>query len=236
MVASYVFAITIASLTASSTEDANVCRARRCSIEGGEKSENADTYKFLYSRKGMNAPTSAELPVPTSVENQICSSNVGMTDTLRSQFLDMHNYRRSLLALGKVKRDDNSYLLPATNMLQLRYDCALEAAALAYASKCPSHGSNVETRRDEGENFYKIPSNGLANFEDGAKAAVLAWWDAYRNYPDIAESTIFRMNYVGSKVTSFTQMAWAKSRKLGCSIVKCLSNYIVICRYSPRYV
>ncbi|KHJ83569.1 hypothetical protein OESDEN_16731 [Oesophagostomum dentatum] len=34
--------------------------------------------------------------------------------------------------------------------------------------------------------------------------------------------------------TSFTQMAWAKTYKVGCGITDCDSKAFVVCRYSPK--
>ncbi|CAJ0601540.1 unnamed protein product [Cylicocyclus nassatus] len=61
----------------------------------------------------------AKFPKAASGENTICSSNEGMMDSLRTLFLDMHNYRRAKLALGKVTGYNSKRMPPARNMLKL---------------------------------------------------------------------------------------------------------------------
>ncbi|VDM74145.1 unnamed protein product [Strongylus vulgaris] len=63
---------------------------------------------------------------------------------------------------------------------------------------------------------------------------VRSWWDVFRSSPSNEMVTLFRSEHLNAKITTFTQMAWATTRSLGCSIVKCSSNYVVVCRYSPR--
>ncbi|RCN25111.1 hypothetical protein ANCCAN_29179 [Ancylostoma caninum] len=78
-----------------------------------------------------------------------------MTDAARKKVLDMHNWRRSQLALGKIPNGKNSYNCPtATNMFKMAYDCDLENSALAYARQCSLVPSDVGTRPDEGENVH----------------------------------------------------------------------------------
>ncbi|KHJ80752.1 hypothetical protein OESDEN_19569 [Oesophagostomum dentatum] len=44
-------------------------------------------------------------------------------------------------------------------------------------------------------------------------------------------------NYFATKTrspTSFTQMAWASSYKIGCGIGDCVTNTVVVCRYREK--
>ncbi|KHJ79157.1 hypothetical protein OESDEN_21204 [Oesophagostomum dentatum] len=45
---------------------------------------------------------------------------------------------------------------------------------------------------------------------------------------------MFRANHVGTPITSFTQMAWATSNRLGCSIARCASDIVAVCRYLEK--
>ncbi|KIH68212.1 SCP-like protein [Ancylostoma duodenale] len=44
----------------------------------------------------------------------------------------------------------------------------------------------------------------------------------------------FRRNGLADYTTAVNKMAWAKTRKMGCAIAKCSSDYVVVCRYEPR--
>lgn len=62
--------------------------------------------------------------------NQICPGNGEMNDRIRVKAVDMHNYRRSQLATGKVAKFNGNKLPKAANMIKLRYDCELEKQLL----------------------------------------------------------------------------------------------------------
>ncbi|PIO70037.1 hypothetical protein TELCIR_08116 [Teladorsagia circumcincta] len=73
-----------------------------------------------YPRSTCNATeTLCQVPsfetVPEGKSDQ-CSGNTGMTDSLRALFLKMHNYRRSNMALGKVKKENGRFFKNAADM------------------------------------------------------------------------------------------------------------------------
>ncbi|PIO63312.1 SCP-like protein [Teladorsagia circumcincta] len=86
--------------------------------------------------------------------NQICSGNRGMNDRIRTIALQGHNYRRSRLALGRVRKNNGALLRPATNMIKLRYDCRLETSAKEVADKCTTSRSALPP--EVKENIHRI--------------------------------------------------------------------------------
>ncbi|EYC32516.1 hypothetical protein Y032_0003g1624 [Ancylostoma ceylanicum] len=168
--------------------------------------------------------------IPTPLPATMCPS-AEMTDAARKKILDMHNWRRSELALGKIPNGKNSYNCPtATNMEKMEYDCDLENSALAYAKQCSLVASEVGTRPGEGENVHAGPI--LADQEKGAEAAVQAWWgQIYRNGLNQQMKYLISLHTKPNGPRAFTQMAWAASVKLGCAVFNCKADTFTVCRY-----
>ncbi|CAJ0600880.1 unnamed protein product [Cylicocyclus nassatus] len=167
--------------------------------------------------------------------NTACPSNEGMTDKLRMHFKDTHNFRRSELAFGRIQKNNGNYLPTAGNMFKLEYNCELEAGAIERAKQCPRLKSAQSSRPGIGENFRRIPiTEGFPTYRDAIKEVVTRWWNVVRHCSGIGMAAVFREKHVGTAIVSFTQMAWATTRYLGCSIAKCESDYVAVCRYQPR--
>ncbi|RCN41457.1 SCP-like protein [Ancylostoma caninum] len=159
-----------------------------------------------------------------------------MSDVLRSEYERLHNFRRGLLATGQIPRKDGKYLPKASNMRKIAYDCGLEEGAILYASTCPStHSEQSKRPADVGENFKTFPATRFT-FDTAAKKSVTEWWKVIRDVNYFEKVAVFRPFHDGAPISSFTQMGWALSHKLGCSIVKCSASnrYVGVCRYSPR--
>ncbi|CAJ0601529.1 unnamed protein product [Cylicocyclus nassatus] len=181
------------------------------------------------------AKSEAILPLANPGENMQCPENIGMTDTLRMHFLDTTNYRRSILAKGQVTDNTNQLLPTATNMFLLIWDCELEKNAIDYVKTCPT--TTYITRNDEeaGENIHRVPiSSEVPTYRDAIKNAVVAWWKVVRQYPGPGATAMFYPMHYDSPIASYTRMAWSSTRRLGCAIGQCSSEYVVICRYLPR--
>ncbi|CAJ0602873.1 unnamed protein product [Cylicocyclus nassatus] len=212
-------------------------------VESVCKNDDGDDLTLVYcltdnERKATSAaPTPqspAEFPPATSGPNERCPQNTGMHDTLRTKFLDMHNYRRAELAKGNVAKRNGNYLPQSSDMQRMRYNCALEKEVIDYVSTCPSSKSAESTRPDVGENFIRVPQEGLATYLLAAQKAVTSWWKVIRSEEGPGMQVYFRQKHVGTPIESFTQMGWSTSRKLGCAVAKCGSDYVAVCRYSPR--
>ncbi|ETN68916.1 SCP-like protein [Necator americanus] len=123
------------------------------------------------------AATTSQTTAAASVTTPADSSGV-MTDAIRQLVVDKHNTDRSLLAQGAIRngKPGKPNLGPATNMLRMRYDIALEAKAQAYANTCALTKSAVSTRPDSGENTNVIQSTTIA-ISDALTRSMQTWWN-----------------------------------------------------------
>ncbi|RCN48866.1 SCP-like protein [Ancylostoma caninum] len=178
-----------------------------------------------------------------------------MTDNLRNEYVRLHNFRRGKLANGEVNRKDGKFLPKAANMWRIvnfqplpifrqffkekfqKYACDLEEGAILHASQCPTLPSEPSSRpADVGENFRTFLTTGLSTYEKAAQKSVTEWWKVIRTVNYFENVVIFRPFHSGEPISSFTQMAWATSNEVGCSIVLCKDEprYVAVCRYRPR--
>ncbi|CAJ0601731.1 unnamed protein product [Cylicocyclus nassatus] len=175
-----------------------------------------------------------ELPeFPLTDSYKRCHNNM-MNDELRFAFLDKHNYRREQLAEGKVAKRNGNYLPQSADMQRMRYDCQLEEDVISFVSTCPTAKSAEYSRPNIGENFVRFPKEGLATFLAAAKKAVESWWNVILTEEGPGLQLYFRHVHVGTPIESFTQMGWSTSSKLACAIALCKSDFVVVCRYSPK--
>ncbi|CAJ0601878.1 unnamed protein product [Cylicocyclus nassatus] len=204
----------------------------------GSATKTTGTTSCIPRRKTTRTPPApqlpAEFPSASAGPNDRCPKNTGMDDTLRTKFLDMHNYRRAELAKGNVAKRNGNYLPQSSDMQRMRYNCALEKEVIDYVSTCPLSKSAEFTRPDVGENFIRVPQEGMATYLLAVEKAVTLWWKVIRIEEGPGLQVYFRQKHVGTPIESFTQMGWSTSRKLGCAIAKCGSDYVAVCRYSPR--
>ncbi|CAJ0601527.1 unnamed protein product [Cylicocyclus nassatus] len=91
-----------------------------------------------------------------------------------------------------------------------------------------------DTRVEQCENFYQMTETGVTSFEEAASKAVNQWWKVVKVYPSFGSAAKFRDTHVGTAIITFTQMAWAATQYLGCSVVHCSPFYTTVCRYSPK--
>ncbi|CAJ0601091.1 unnamed protein product [Cylicocyclus nassatus] len=137
-------------------------------------------------------------------DSQICPNNKEMTDTLRLLFLDMHNYRRLVLSLGKLKRG-GEFLPQAKNMMRLVYDCGLEELAVKYAKRCPLTRSQKPGKGHLGKNYYRLSKVENASLVDAVVTAVDSWWRAGET-THLGPSVLFQKSYLHTPIKSFTQV------------------------------
>ncbi|EYB93981.1 hypothetical protein Y032_0177g616 [Ancylostoma ceylanicum] len=142
---------------------------------------------------------------------------------------------RSQLALGNILKN-NGKMPQASNMWKIRYNCGLEEAAIQYASTCPVESSDPSSRRGVEENFRTFPARRFKTFEEAAKKSVTEWWKVIRSSGYFTDkSVVFRPFHKQEPISSFTRVAWAATKNVGCSIVKCTTDdrYVSVCRYTP---
>ncbi|CAJ0602103.1 unnamed protein product [Cylicocyclus nassatus] len=177
----------------------------------------------------MKASYPGELPTGT---NKDCPDNVGMTDELRTQYVNTQNDKRSSLAKGgQVKRPSGNILPSGANILKLSFKCELEKKAIEEVRECPTY--KTSDNNSYGKNFGT--SIVTSTYSDALDKAVTNWWNVVsteRNGPGM--QVTFRSNHVNQPVESYTQIAWANTKYTGCAIAKCSSSYTVICLYEPK--
>ncbi|EYC30043.1 hypothetical protein Y032_0005g2414 [Ancylostoma ceylanicum] len=152
-------------------------------------------------------PTSPEASFPTGASSR-CTHAVAsrMTDTLRSEYERLHNFRRGLLATGQIPRKDGKYLPTASNMQKISYDCGLEEGAIRWASQCPTTNSAPSSRNGVGENFKTFPATRFT-FDTAAKKSVTEWWKPIRDVNYFEKVVVFRPFHDGAPISSFTQVS-----------------------------
>ncbi|KIH53343.1 SCP-like protein [Ancylostoma duodenale] len=118
------------------------------------------------------------------------------------------------------------------NLMQV-YDCDTETGAMEYARTCALKQSEQSEREGYGENVY-IYNAPNAVPADAFEAAAEHWWGQVF-LDGINWKVLFKQSLKDKSIDqkSFTQMAWAKSTKLGCGIQTCGMKSFVVCRYSP---
>ncbi|RCN50042.1 SCP-like protein [Ancylostoma caninum] len=167
--------------------------------------------------------------------NRICPQNLGMIDGFRRMVLVMHNYRRSELARGLVRRAGGNLLPSAANMVKLRYNCALEAFAMSHAATCSFNESDPLGRLDTGENVAIVFPEQAVTYQGAIRYAIMKWWWPIRKeYGVMGKKVTFKAKHQGQPISHFAQISWAETHEVGCGVVKCGDVYNVVCRYIPR--
>ncbi|WKX91217.1 hypothetical protein Q1695_009781 [Nippostrongylus brasiliensis] len=177
-------------------------------------------------------PTIAEVPTEVPATDN-------MTDNVRDMIVDMHNNLRSLLAQGRADAGSGSNIdicKPSQNMYRMKYDRSLEEEAQLFADQCPDTdlGSPVSSRPLSGENMKVISSYNIS-VSSAFVSAVQSWWEESSLFnPKLG--TRFAFNYQNRTVSplDFTQMAWAKTYRVGCAVQRCWYGRVIVCRYRPR--
>nr|AEP82913.1 venom allergen/ancylostoma secreted protein-like 1 isoform 3 [Heligmosomoides bakeri] len=155
-----------------------------------------------------------------------CPQNPLMTDDLRFLVRDMHNYRRSQTALGRTIKNTGNYLPSSSNMQYMRYNCPLEATAIQIAATCPT--PLIQSGRLIGQ----VPI-GTYTFTTATQEIIKSLWKVVRQVNGPGMKVTFKAQHVGTPIASFTQMAWAATRKLGCAVARCPTAYVAVCNYEP---
>ncbi|PIO68425.1 SCP-like protein [Teladorsagia circumcincta] len=179
-----------------------------------------------------------------------------ISEEIRTNITNMHNYRRSRLAQGMVPNGATGKKLPAgANINELSYSTDLEHDAQAYANTCPSSGSSETSRNGQGENFATISSSEAHSYQVAIfrvrfsvtfvfsvihfvctysdVQAIQSFWRVI-HYNNINEKMMFTDALSQrTDMLQFTQMAWASTTHVGCGVKLCNGNYVVVCRYNP---
>nr|WJJ70428.1 venom protein U-MPTX.10-Mc15 [Megalopyge crispata] len=147
-------------------------------------------------------------------------------------FVDIHNKLRQKVAAGKVPNQP-----PASDMQTILWDDDLAEKAGKWAER-GEFGHNPDTSikskpfDSTGENIYMAMSPSADKIRKVISDAVNAWFDEYKNH----EYEPFSMEKL-MKVGHYTQVAWAKTNRVGCGIDQRedggMIKTFVVCNYGP---
>ncbi|KHJ81533.1 SCP-like protein, partial [Oesophagostomum dentatum] len=135
--------------------------------------------------------------------NQICPKNFGVNDKIRKHALDAHNWRRSMLALGNALRNDGSKMPSAANMMQLKYDCALEISARRRAAESCVKTENSDSKVQE--NLHVVPRAKTKDRPDAMRQSIIEWWKQVKLDTPIGDDVTFKVAHKAARVRSFTR-------------------------------
>ncbi|GMR34382.1 hypothetical protein PMAYCL1PPCAC_04577, partial [Pristionchus mayeri] len=164
-----------------------------------------------------------------SLSHSQCSGGIPASEV--KGFLDVHNKMRQSISAGTYVAKGKKMPAAKTPIPNLIWDCEIEKSAQAVASTCVfAHSKN---RKNLGENLYTYMSSAVTG---QGKAASDSWESEFKDY---GWSDIKLTNAVfSSGVGHATQMAWAKSTKIGCGMATCNGGkqVIVACQYRDASV
>ncbi|RCN49738.1 SCP-like protein [Ancylostoma caninum] len=161
----------------------------------------------------------------------MCSRNgtemPGFTDSMRHEFLAMHNVYRSMLALGHIRISeepeyyddyssyDSLYAPTASRMRYLEYDCEAEKSAYMSARNC-SDSSSPPEGYDENKYIFENSNN----ISEAALKAMISWAkEAFNlNKTEKGEGVLYRSNH---DISNFANLARDTREKFGCAVVNC---------------
>ena len=120
----------------------------------------------------------------------------------------------------------------ASNMVDMVWDSKLAAVAQAYVETYARGHNSQRTAQYAAQGGSGYVGENYAGGSSGYSIAdlVAMWWNEHKDYNYATKSSR------GGAVGHYTQMAWAKSTKLGCGFVAagvCGSMSTLICNYSP---
>nr|QTY40917.1 venom polypeptide precursor [Doratifera vulnerans] len=148
-------------------------------------------------------------------------------------FVDGHNFRRELLATGRVSGQP-----AATDMKYMVWDEELANKAAKWASHNNFAHNPDRTigsgRFDTGENIYMYATSNKS-YELQVDSALKAWFNEKKDY---TYKQLSLSDFGGGPQTGhYTQMAWAKTTYIGCGVSEYMANgmknFFVVCNYGP---
>ncbi|CAI5447584.1 unnamed protein product [Caenorhabditis angaria] len=125
--------------------------------------------------------------------------------------VDGHNAFRSQIAKGQYYQK-NGRFPTAANMRKMVWDAGIAAGAQRFANTRPTwHDGN---RGPVGENLYWMWDMGPTSSDSHAPRAIKMWGDEFKTIGMVGIRTGSGVGANGHA----TQMAWAKSYRLGCGV------------------
>ncbi|GMT04970.1 hypothetical protein PENTCL1PPCAC_27144, partial [Pristionchus entomophagus] len=153
----------------------------------------------------------------------------GISAAEAKAFLDAHNALRRSISSGSYVAKGKKMPAASPAIPDMEWDCSIEKSAQAVSNSCVfAHSTN---RVNLGENLYMYWSSAKVSFAGKGKAASDSWSNEFQQFgwSDIKLTAAVFNTGIGHA----TQMAWAKSTKIGCGMTLCQggNQVIVACQY-----
>ncbi|GMS95223.1 hypothetical protein PENTCL1PPCAC_17398 [Pristionchus entomophagus] len=147
----------------------------------------------------------------------------------RNDFLDAHNTLRGTISAGKFVANGKQMPAAKTPIANMTWDCDIEKSAQKVSDTCIFvHSKN---RTNLGENICTMWSSYKITFNGMAKKAYNSWSVEFQKFGwvDIKLTPAVFSSGIGHA----TQMAWARSTKLGCGRSLCQNEQkvLIACQY-----
>ncbi|EPB78481.1 SCP-like protein [Ancylostoma ceylanicum] len=151
-----------------------------------------------------------------------------MTDELRHEALNMHNYYRRLLATGWAEDKKLKYAKPAAAMPELKYNCEVEDEIMGKLKDCP--GAVATITKAQANNF-KLFTPYTATRQEALSEVIKHWWSPLAS-TGIADNQ-YLDSMAGTDMETYVNMAYAHTTGVGCAVKECDSkgNIQVQCGY-----
>ncbi|RCN28759.1 SCP-like protein [Ancylostoma caninum] len=171
-----------------------------------------------------NEPSPAVVPTGTQCQ-QNQNTKTLMTDELRDQALNMHNYYRRLLASGWAKDAKLIYAKPSSAMPALTYDCNLENTIMTHLKDCAGTAATT----NKAENFVAY-GNYQSERADVFSKVVEQWWSPLA---DIGNENNLYSDSNPAALKTYINMAHKSATSVGCGVQLCprLGQTLVQCAY-----
>ncbi|PIC34430.1 hypothetical protein B9Z55_014080 [Caenorhabditis nigoni] len=153
--------------------------------------------------------------------------------------LDHHNNIRSQLALGNFVTKRHTKRAAGSNIRRFEWNNTLEKSADSFARTNPSKHSNIN---DIGENLFWHWSTKPGDFNKYGSLAAGSWIQEFQE--KYWDSNILTNDLFGSGVGHATQMVWADTYQIGCSVAtfkdvhkktgRPITKICVVCHYWPK--
>ncbi|CAJ0567807.1 unnamed protein product, partial [Mesorhabditis spiculigera] len=149
----------------------------------------------------------------------------------KDAILNYHNNLRSEIAQGHYEARGN-WFGPTADMRKLKWDNALATQAQNWANRCKFEHSSFN---NTGENIYKVSSSATLPIAGQGLEACKDWASEFEDI-DWPQMPSFDLSAANSGIGHATQMAWAKTTKIGCGAARCDSNksVLVVCQYQGQ--
>ncbi|KAK6031276.1 SCP-like protein [Ostertagia ostertagi] len=195
--------------TTSSTESTTVSStmASTSTEKGSSTSKAASTASTTTKTASTTTEVTTTTTQTTSTTPPTTTIFDPMTEEIRTNLTNMHNYRRSRLAQGLVPNGPTGKKAPpGANINQLTWSTELEHDAQAYANTCPQSGSDETSRKDQGENFATVSTSSADSYLVAAFRAVQSFWRQIKMY-GINEKMLFTATLLNRPLLQFTQVS-----------------------------